>query len=55
MCETDMWVPRDLLFFQLTLPRKRHVNATSNKDQVKLATLVKTTVQTAEGPHLHWF
>lgn len=38
VCETDMWVLRVLLFFQIELQRKRHVNATSDVDRVKLAT-----------------
>jgi hypothetical protein len=38
LCETDMWVLSILLFFRLELPHKRHVNATSDEDRVKLAT-----------------
>ena len=38
VCEIDMWVPWVLLFFRIKLPRKRHVNATTNEDRVKLAT-----------------
>ena len=46
-----------LLFFRIELTRKRHVNATSDEDRVKLATQAKTTIQTSnsEGPNLHWF
>ena len=37
VCETNMWVSWVLLFFQIELPRKYHVNATSDEDRVKLA------------------
>jgi hypothetical protein len=35
---TDMWVPQSLLFLCIELSRKRHVNTTSDEDQVKFAT-----------------
>jgi hypothetical protein len=38
VCETDMWVPRFLLFFRIEMLCKRHVNVTSDEDRVKLAT-----------------
>lgn len=38
VCETVMWVLWVLLFFLIELPHKRHVNATSDEDRVKLAT-----------------
>lgn len=38
VCKTYMWVPWVLLFFHIELPRKRHVNATLDEDQFKLAT-----------------
>jgi hypothetical protein len=58
-CVADLWVPHFLLFPEIQLPRKRHVNATWDEDQDKGshvgATSSKTGHNTAERPLLHGF
>lgn len=35
LCVTDMWVPLFLLFSEIELPRKHHVNVAWDEDLVK--------------------
>lgn len=49
LCETDTWVPRILLFFQMKLPHKRHVSATWDKGLVKRSHVSNNRVEYCRG------